>query len=162
MYWLKQKHDSSYGWAEAHSEYKVWMARSTHVHQQNWTEGVGSSFCPAGFISAYANWLSEAFSCSLTLDFFLCDFFTLCPSCSTCSIVHLTLHPEQCSKMICSWHAGKWLAEVTNNDCQPVVNVSQMSGYCFSVAPSLKHQGKNDFSPTLWGHIGMPKGITQM
>ena len=46
-------------------------------------------------------------------------------------------------------HASERLAYVTHSH-HPVMNLSQMDGICFSVAPpSFKHQGQNDFSSML-------------
>ena len=39
----KLKYDSLYDWAEIHMEYKVWMTRSTHIHQQ---DGMAGLECP--------------------------------------------------------------------------------------------------------------------
>ena len=45
-------------------------------------------------------------------------------------------------------HAGKWPAYVAHN-CHPKMHLSKMDGNCFGVPPSFRHQGQNDFSPTL-------------
>ena len=44
--------------------------------------------------------------------------------------------------------AGKQFTEITSVG-QLVMHFPQMGCYCFNVAPNLKHQGKNDFNPTL-------------
>ena len=67
----------------SHSEYEVWMTRSTHIQPQDWREGLRHLFALQDSVVLALGWL---FFCSFVLNFFLCD---------------LTLHPEQCCRMIC-------------------------------------------------------------
>ena len=84
---------------------------------------------------------SHAFSFSVQLfnltSFLFCTLF--------CMFVLASWVVFQCTL----WrHVGKWLTEVASNG-PAVMLCTRMGGYHLSVAPNLKHQGQNDFNPTL-------------
>ena len=50
-------------------------------------------------------------------------------------------------------HAGEQPAYIAH-DCHPKVNLSKMDADPFSVPPTFRHQGQNDFSATLVETLG--------
>ena len=131
---------------EAHSGYQVQTPRSTNVHQQNWTEGAGYLFSLQDSSVPLKLTLGSFFLlCHLRLllvwllhlmSFLFCMFYFALDLTSW-----VVFQDDLC------WHAGEWLAEDTG-DGQAVIYFPQMSGFSV-LPPSLKHQGQNDFSPTL-------------
>ena len=83
------------------------------------------------------------------LVFFLCDLFVFsCPSCSAHSLSCLALHPEWWSRPLCVFMpANDW--HLSPHNCHPVMHLSKVDSNHFGVPPSFRHQGQNDFSPTL-------------
>ena len=103
---------------------------STHVHQQNWMEGVMCIFALQDSSVPFKLTLGTLFLL-LYLYFFLCNILASCYSCSACSFSCLVLHPKWCSKMLCSDMLGKWLTEFASNgqwSCRVVSNALPSDG----------------------------------
>ena len=122
------------------SEYEVWMTRSTHIHQQDWTEGL--MVHPFALQDSVVLALRSFFLALLPVDFFLCS---------------LTLHPEQwCSRMVCA--LTYWQMSCRCHTCcsQLVMYFSQVGGYGLCVASQFEAPGEEWLQP----HTGRNIGVT--
>ena len=126
---IKQKYDSFFDWAETHSEYKVRMTRSTHIYQQDWTEGLGHPFA-----------LQDSVMLVLGSSFLL--------FCHGLLFVQLHLTSRAVMKDSLYWHTGKHFADVTCYS-QLVRYLPQVGGYGLHVVSQLEALGQNDLSSTL-------------
>ena len=132
----------------------------THIHQQNWMEGVGHLFALQDS-SVLHNLTLGSFFLLLHLAHLLvwlfhlvsilfCAFFHVC-GLTAWAVLQTALHR----------HAGKWLTEV-ESDGQLVMDFPEMGGYHFSVASQLEAPGAELFYHHTGGHIEASKGIAQM
>ena len=155
--WNK-KHNSLCDWVKTHLEDMIRMtqedlgSKPTYVHWQNWMEGVGHHSFLQDSLVLPDLMIRMLFSCSHDVDYFLNDF--LCPSCSVHFFMCLALHFEQWSKMLCADMLVNYLHRlhmIAHLQCTTLRWVATILVF----TPSLKHQGQNDFSPTLgiWWNI---------
>ena len=82
-------------------------------------------------------WTSSCVTSSPFHPFLFCTFLS-----------RLSLMPWVVFQNTLCRHTGEWLTQVTCY-CQPVMYLPEVGGYCISVLPCLKHQGQNNFNPTL-------------